>query len=110
MKVLVCGGRGYFDAERIDRVLDALGPTLIIQGGARGADSMAANWAVKRGVPMKCFPADWQAHGRSAGAKRNRQMLKEGKPDLVVAFPGGAGTADMVGVSMQNGVPVVELK
>jgi hypothetical protein len=108
--MLVCGGRGYLDAERIDRVLDVLGPSLVIHGDARGADSMAANWAAKRGVPHKLFQAEWQRLGKVAGPLRNRQMLREGKPDLVVAFPGGAGTADMVGASMQNGVPVVELK
>lgn len=107
MKMLVCGGRDYFDAERVDLILDVLGPTLVIQGGQRGADTMAANWAAKRGVPFKCFPADWRAYGNSAGPRRNRQMLKEGKPDIVVAFPGGPGTADMVGAAMQHGVPVV---
>jgi hypothetical protein len=109
MKILVCGGRDYFDAERIDRVLDTLGPSLVIHGDARGADALAANWAVKRGVPHKPYPADWHYHGKSAGPIRNRLMLKEGKPQLVVAFPGGAGTADMVGAAMQAGVPVVEL-
>ncbi len=110
MKFLVCGGRDYFDAVRIDLVLDILGPTLVIHGDARGADAMASNWATKRGVPHKCFMADWHTHGKAAGPLRNRQMLREGKPDLVIAFPGGAGTADMVGAAMQNGVPVLELK
>ncbi len=110
MKLLVCGGRTYFDAERIDLVLDILGPSLVIHGDARGADSLAANWAVKRGVPHKAYPADWQRHGNSAGPKRNRLMLVDGRPDLVVAFPGGTGTSDMIGAAMQRGVPVVELK
>lgn len=110
MKILVCGGRDYFDAERIDNVLDVLGPTLVIHGAARGADSLAANWAVKRGVLHKPFPAQWQQLGKSAGAVRNRQMLTEGKPDMVVAFPGGSGTADMIGAAMQRGVPVVQIR
>lgn len=110
MRMLVCGGRDYFDAERIELVLDILAPSFVIHGDARGADSLAANWAVRRGVPHKCFVADWQQYGRSAGAKRNRQMLAEGKPQLVVAFPGGVGTHDMVGAAMQWGVPVVELQ
>ncbi len=109
MRFLVCGGRAYFDAQRIDRVLDLLGPTFVIHGCAKGADALAANWAVKRGVPHKCFTADWHGFGKKAGMIRNRQMLREGKPDFVVAFPGGPGTADMVGASMQAGVPVLEL-
>lgn len=109
MRVLVCGGRDYFDAERVDAVLDIVDPTLVIHGDAKGADAMAANWAVRRGVEHRCFKADWHLHGKSAGMKRNRLMLVEGKPQLVIAFPGGVGTAGMVGAAMQRGVPCVEL-
>jgi hypothetical protein len=47
-------------------------------------------------VPVIEFPANWKVYGRAAGPIRNMKMLLEGKPDLVVAFPGGIGTADMV--------------
>ena len=109
MKMLVCGGRDYFDAERIFLILDILGPKLLIHGAAKGADSMALNWAVVRGVPHKGFPANWQLYGDGAGAKRNRQMLIEGKPDLVVAFPGRTGTWNMIAQAEQMGVPVLDL-
>lgn len=110
MKILVCGGRDYFNAERVDQVLDLLGPTFVVHGDARGADSLAANWAAKRGVPHQCFVADWRQYGKSAGMKRNLRMLLEGKPAMVVAFPGSAGTQNMVGQAMQRGVPVVEVR
>ncbi len=110
MKMLVCGGRDYFDAERIDLVLDILGPSHVIHGDAKGADALAANWAERRGVSHECFKADWHLHGDSAGHKRNLLMLVAGKPQLVVAFPGGAGTGNMIGQAMQRGVPVLELK
>lgn len=109
MKLLVCGGRDFFDAERMHRLLDLIWPTIVIHGCARGADAMAANWAVKNGVPHQCFRADWQSLGKRAGHVRNRQMLVEGKPDMVLAFPGGVGTANMIGQAMQAGVPTVEL-
>jgi hypothetical protein len=109
MRILVCGGRDYANAARIELVLSILGPTLLINGAARGADTLAATWAARNGVPARHFPAAWEQYGKSAGAKRNRQMLREGKPQLVVAFPGGAGTHDMVGAAMQNGVPVLDL-
>lgn len=65
---------------------------------------------MKRGmVPVIVYHADWNAHGRSAGPIRNAKMLAEGKPDLVVAFPGGKGTAHMVGIARKAGVPVVEM-
>jgi hypothetical protein len=55
------------------------------------------------------FPADWEKYGKAAGPIRNQQILVEGKPDLVVAFQGGRGTANMVSRAQQAGVPVVEI-
>jgi hypothetical protein len=81
----------------------------IISGAARGADSAAADWSVLNLCPGKEYPADWDTHGRAAGYIRNKQMLKEGKPDLVVAFPGGKGTANMVKLARDAGVEVIEV-
>ncbi len=109
MKILVCGGRDYANAARVDLVLSILGPTLLINGAARGTDTLAATWAARNNVPARHFPAAWEQHGKSAGMKRNLQMLREGKPQLVVAFPGGTGTWNMMAQSEQNGVPVLDL-
>lgn len=110
MRVLVCGGRDYFDAIRVDTVLDhVVTPSVVIQGGARGADAMAANWAAKRGIEMLCYKANWHYHGKRAGIVRNEWMLEDGKPDIVVAFPGGRGTAHMVSIAKLAGVPVIEV-
>jgi hypothetical protein len=81
-------------------------PTLIIHGAAKGADTLAGRWAKEFNIPVLVFPADWKKYGRRAGPIRNAQMLSEGKPNLVVAFPGGRGTANMVGLSQKAGVPV----
>jgi hypothetical protein len=99
-RVLVCGGRDFSDRAWLYRVLDGVhnsDPFLcVIQGGARGADSLAALWAKDRCVPLITFFANWNAHGKAAGALRNQQMLDVGKPTLVIGFPGGRGTADMM--------------
>lgn len=112
MKVLVCGGRAYTDMRTVTTCLDGLvpKPTLIIQGGAFGADACASEWAYKRDVPERQFLADWKKHGRAAGPIRNQQMLDEGQPDLVIAFPGGTGTADMVRRAKFAGVRVIEVR
>lgn len=96
MKVLVCGGRDFDDMALVERTLDALDVTEIIEGGAKGADALAKTWAEARGVTVRTFQPDWKRFGRGAGPKRNQQMLDEGKPDLVLAFPGGSGTENMV--------------
>lgn len=112
MRVLVCGGRDYRDKAFLWSVLDGLGPPAaseIISGMAPGADSYAAEWAQRFGFPLHKFHADWKTHGKAAGPIRNQRMLDEGKPDLVVAFPGGRGTADMVRRARSAGVPVMEI-
>jgi hypothetical protein len=111
MRVLVCGGRNYKDAKRLFCVLDGIHAAtpigLVIHGAYRGADTLAAEWAKSRQVRELPFAADWNAypHG-AAGPIRNSRMLAEGKPDLVVAFPGNRGTADMVRKAEHANVPV----
>ena len=80
----------------------------IIAGKARGVDTVAVDWAVVNWLPFKEFPAQWDKYGKSAGFIRNKQMLDEGKPDLVIAFPGGIGTKMMVNLSKKAGVEVIE--
>lgn len=108
MRVLVCGGRNYENWRTAHRTLSELRPSVIIQGGARGADSLAAKWADINGVPLVTYPALWK-QGKKAGVMRNAFMLADSRPDLVVAFPGGRGTADMVGRARVAGVEVREV-
>lgn len=69
---------------------------------------MAGEWARLTGIRELAFPADWENYRRAAGPIRNRQMLVEATPDLVVAFPGGPGTANMIRQARAAGVPVHE--
>lgn len=115
MKVLVCGGREYMDESFVYKTLDEIHKktpiTLIIEGGARGADAYAYHWWECSNIDQVClktYPADWKKYGMGAGPIRNKQMLDEGKPDLVVAFPGGVGTADMVRRAKWENVPVIQ--
>lgn len=112
MRVLVCGGRKYSDYFRVCQVLgsfhESRGIACIIQGGALGADALAKRWARFHEVALEEYAADWERFGRAAGPERNTRMLHFGRPDLVIAFPGGAGTADMVRQARAAGVRVVE--
>lgn len=112
MKVLVCGGRDYQNGKRVTQVLNDLNYqhtlTLLIHGGARGADRLAGGWAEAQGVQEVICPANWQYHRRRAGYWRNAAMLLL-EPDLVVAFPGGKGTAMMVRLAKDNNIRVIEV-
>jgi hypothetical protein len=112
MKVLVCGGRKFDDALTLGSWLGGIhknnGPiTLLIEGGAPGADFMARKFAEWMKIPTQTFEAEWDRHGKAAGPIRNKRMLDEGKPDLVVAFEGGKGTANMLKQASAAGVKVL---
>jgi hypothetical protein len=114
-RVLICGGRNYRDRKtlyaRLDVLLEELGGKIdaVIVGGAAGADSLGYDWACDRRFSdiIERYPANWTKYGKSAGPIRNQQMLDDGKPTLVVAFPGGRGTADMVARARRAGVKVM---
>ena len=114
MRVIVCGGRDFKDGARLREVMNSmhenLGPiTVLAHGAANGADTFAATWAShKPGIVVEPFPADWKAHGKAAGPIRNQQMLDAINPDLVIAFPGGKGTAHMVKIAKAQGYKVVQ--
>ncbi|HVM91382.1 MAG TPA: DUF2493 domain-containing protein [Terriglobales bacterium] len=115
MKVIVCGGRDYQDRERVFSTLDSIHAetpiTVLIQGGAKGADDLAFRWGMQvKGGHMELLTvnAEWEKHGRRAGPIRNALMLEE-KPDLVIAFPGGRGTANMIRQTLDAGVRLMEV-
>ena len=109
MKAIICGGRDYNEMIRLCHILDTAREwwnfSLIITGGARGADRLADMWARDRKIPTKVIPADWDTHRRSAGPIRNQLILDQG-PDIVIAFKGGTGTEHMITIARKAGVPV----
>ena len=121
MRVLVCGGRDFTNKELLFNTLWNLmdqrkteeyvctDEYTIIHGDAKGADSLADLFAYTYGTNLDVYPADWNTYGKAAGAIRNKQMLEEGKPDLVIAFPGGKGTANMVKLALEAGIEVMQV-
>lgn len=113
--IIVCGGRKYDDFNHLSRTLwdleAARGRLYIRHGGANGADSLADRWAGSTGHTVQPVFAQWTRYGAKAGAIRNSVMLTMKPPvKLVVAFPGGRGTADMVRKAKLAGVEVMEVK
>ena len=97
-RICVTGGRDYTDRKKVYATLDSIPDiSLVIHGGATGADQLASDWAKSRGHMEEVYGVtkdEWARIGPSAGPIRNGRMLREGRPNLLVAFPGGRGTAD----------------
>ncbi len=111
MRVLICGDRNWTDETLIeDYILSLETGSVIIQGEAPGADTIAKRLGEKHGFTVQGFEADWDKYGNGAGPIRNTQMLVEGKPDKVVAFHNdlskSKGTANMIKQAKRLGVPV----
>lgn len=107
MRVIVCGGRTYQDADLVAKVV-ALLPrdATVVHGGAPGLDALAAAECRAKGIRTEAHPAAWKEHGRRAGPLRNQRMADLGA-DLCIAFPGGRGTSDMARRATAAGIPVM---
>lgn len=110
-RILICGGRDFNNQELFDYAIEQVSPWLhdyfvVIQGGARGADRMAKQWAKRFGYPMIEMEAPWDTLGKKAGIVRNAWMLEFTMPDLVIAFPGGTGTRNMKDIARAAGIDV----
>ena len=110
-RLIVCGSRKFKNYKMLERHLDAFDAlsrfTAIVHGNAEGADKMAGKYAVKSGLTEVKMKADWDKHGNSAGAIRNREMATAGA-EAVVAFWdfSSSGTKDMIKVARQFKIPV----
>lgn len=119
MRVLVTGSRDWNEPERIFTDLDALldssgyGEFVVVHGGARGADHHAAMWVQTvvavfgSAVRQEVHPADWNAHGKSAGILRNVAMVKAGA-DVCLAYilDGSPGATHCANAAEAAGIPV----
>lgn len=116
--VLVCGSHTECDEELIYKVLDDLHRlrpiNLLVQGFAKNTDQIAHAWARKRGVnstgdKYKITNTDWHKLGKGAGPWRNKNMLVNERPNTIVAFPGGNGTANMIEQGRKAYVSIIEV-
>ncbi len=113
MRVLICGSRDFRDAKRIFHYLSTVPKdTVIIEGEAKGADTIVWVCCEILGLSYMKFPADWSAYHKAAGVLRNQQMLLEGKPDLVLFYHDNLdesrGTIDMITRADRAGIRVDE--
>ena len=87
MKIAVIGSRNFADYELLKKTLNEItGITKVISGGAKGADSLAEQWAKENQIETVIYKPDWAKYGRGAGVVRNRLIIED--CDLCIAFLG----------------------
>lgn len=114
IRVAVTGGRNFDNEVAVETILAQAckqygGFSVLIHGGATGADYLAKRWAQKNNIPILEFAADWDQYGKKAGPLRNQQIVDEGKPNLVIRFPGNRGTEDMTRRAEKAGITVLKV-
>jgi hypothetical protein len=110
----VCGGRDYLERTRVYEVLHEHVPVgaAVVHGDCKGADKLADAWAVAFDRHPVRIPAVWRRAGDrynvQAGFQRNA-IIAAMPLSLLIAFPGGNGTADMVKKARSAGIEVLEI-
>lgn len=114
-RVLVTGSRNWTDRERakadLIRVWEKLGcrrdEITVVNGCARGFDTIARSVALQLGMRVEDHPADWDQHGKAAGHRRNAEMVAGGAV-VCIAYPMGEsrGTRGCMAMCERAGIPV----
>ncbi|KQT28386.1 hypothetical protein ASG57_17110 [Bradyrhizobium sp. Leaf396] len=113
MRLLVCGGRHFEDAEMVHHELTALHwrkpISVVVHGSIAGVGIIAEAWARRHGIAVVRYPPNWEFYGKKAEGLRCDFMLTDSRPDFVVAFPGGRHTADLVQRAINVGLAVLAI-
>lgn len=111
MRVLICAGRNYADNQRCRQAQDALQRQqpiqVLIHGGSQHLGGEIEGWAREQGADIVRYPPNWQLHGKLAERLRNLFMLRDSRPDLVLALPGGDDTEELLARARGSGIPVI---
>ncbi|WP_347905844.1 SLOG family protein [Pseudomonas purpurea] len=114
MRVLICAGRHYADTPMSRQVLDAYhrlkAIDVLIHGGSQFLGSAIEDWAREVGADVVRYPPNWQLHGKQAERQRNHFMLRDSRPDVVIALPGGEDTSELVSQAKAAGIHVLSVE
>jgi hypothetical protein len=112
MKVIIAGGRDFVGTDVhkkwLKKTLNKLKCDEVLSGCASGADKFGEMVAEELGLTVKKYPAEWKKYKKSAGIKRNKQMVE--KADALVLFPGGKGTKNIKELATKRKLHIIENK
>jgi len=108
MKTIIAGSRDGTTYAHLVSALSKCGwvPSVVISGGARGADSIGEAWAAKNKIPVERFPADWERLGKRAGYLRNIQMACRAQALIAIWDGVSRGTENMIDIAEEKGLRI----
>ncbi len=124
IRILICGGRTFSKLARLRYVVESLirnqlaaagldsqldfDQVWVVHGNAIGADRLAGATALALGCTVIAVPANWWKYPKAGGPIRNQRMLDQFEPNVVLAFSGGKGTANMVELARKRKIDVID--
>lgn len=108
MRTIIAGSRDCTDPKILFKALNKCNwkPTVVIEGKARGADTLGSRWALANFIPRLSFPADWDKYGKSAGYRRNTEMISIGQAEALILLWDGKsrGSKHMLDLAKKAGL------
>ena len=109
-RFLIAGSRSFNNYFIVYRYLKQYLPegAIICNGGANGADLLAAVYAERNGHVYEAYPAQWEKFGPKAGYIRNLQLTKQ--VDHAIFFWDGKSpsTAELITMLQKRGIePII---
>ena len=111
MKIGVVGSRDFDDYKKLEKELNKIeGITEIVSGGAKGADTLAREFAEKNDIKLTEFKPDYEQYGRGAPIRRNKKIVEYS--DQIIAFWDGEsrGTKNTIDIAEKQDKPITIIR
>lgn len=107
MRVIIAGSRAVTDRHLVSQAVvdSSFSVTEVVEGGARGIDTLAFDWAHSHGIPVKIFVANWKKHGKQAGILRNIEMADYAEALIAIWDGKSRGTKHMIDIAEKRRMP-----
>ncbi len=101
-RLLIAGSRDFNDYNLLKQYIKPDKVSTIISGCARGADTLAIQYAKEFNIPVEKYPAEWDKYGKSAGYRRNKIMVDRATAIIVFWDGESRGTKHTIDLAQAN--------
>jgi predicted Rossmann fold nucleotide-binding protein DprA/Smf involved in DNA uptake len=108
MKTIIAGSRDFNDYNLLKQTIieSKIQITKIVSGGCRGADKLGEKYAKENNIPCEIFNANWDLYGKSAGFRRNKEMVENADALIAVHINNSKGTSNTIELAKKMNLKV----